>query len=162
MAPLEGWELLVVRGGQQRHVVALQSYVADGDLGEELRDGLEHPEPGPKDGDGDQIGRDQPPGRPLQGCLDLDLHCGQLAHSFEHDQDGQALGQGPEDGRGRGDVSKTGQEMSGQWVIDHGQPHVGAMLAEPLDPVRPDPREYARRGGPQGGSSSCRCGLVTN
>src|SRR5919106_5533651 len=99
--PIDRGELPVIRLRLQRRLVALEPDVADGDLGEQLRDGLEHPKTRSEDRHGDEVAEHLPRGG-LQRRANVDVGRREVADRLDREHERESLGERSEQWGGGG------------------------------------------------------------
>jgi hypothetical protein len=118
-------ELAVITARHGGRVVALQADVADGDVGEDVMERLQHAEAGAQDGDDDERPGQHEAGEGLERCGGGFFLGRQVARGVERQQQRDLVAQGAEE-RGLGGLvaqvgEHVGAERMGEDVERHGE-----------------------------------------
>ena len=96
-------------------------------VGQELEDGVHHPEPGPQDRHDDRPRRDPPGRRRPDRRADLGVLGRQVAARLVDEHRGEAVHRLAEGGPVGRLVAEAGEELGGEGMVDHGRLHGGMM-----------------------------------
>ena len=111
-------QLRVVLRGDGRHLVALETDVADARAGDQLEDGVEHPEAGAKNGNDDDIGADAASRRGTDRRVDGDILRRQIARRLGREQHADARRGAAEQFRRRTFVTQRDERVVHEWMVD--------------------------------------------